>query len=361
MGTRPEAIKLVPVIQEFRKHSGQFEIKTLVTAQHREMLDQVLTIFSVVPDHDLDMMRFNQDLSALTAGLVEGIARILDEEKPDAVVVQGDTTTAFAGALAAFYRKIPVGHVEAGLRSFDNHHPFPEEINRKLVAVLTRFHFAPTETSRKNLVNEGIPSERIYVTGNTIVDALNTIKQQKLDLSQIIPVDPGKKLILVTAHRRESFGKPLEEICQAIKWIVEANPDVTVVYPVHYNPNVQNTAFTVLKGVSRVHLIDPLSYPEFIHLMCHSYLLLTDSGGLQEEGPSLGKPVLVMRKTTERPEGVLGGVTKLIGRGKKAIVREVQSLLNNQALYSAMASQPNPFGDGKAAQRIVAIFKKGLL
>ncbi len=359
MGTRPEAIKLAPVIQELEKRSREFISKVCVTAQHREMLDPFLKLFKIVPDYDLNIMRPNQTLFDITANVLMGLKRILEAEKPDILLVQGDTTTALAASLASFYLKIKIGHVEAGLRSGDKYNPFPEEINRRLIDHLADLHFAPTERAKKNLLSEGIKDETIFVTGNTVVDALFMILERAKDNDQPpLPTNPDFRLILVTCHRRESFGEDLRNICQAIRRIVELHPDVEVVYPVHLNPNVQTPVRQILGGVERVHLIDPLDYIPFVQLMNKAYLILTDSGGIQEEAPSLGKPVLVMRNATERPEVLEVGAAKLVGTTVDRIVEETNRLLRDQNLYARMASAPNPYGDGRAAERIVDLLVK---
>ena len=356
-GTRPEAIKMAPVILELQKYPQAFESKICITAQHRQMLDQVLDIFNLKPDIDLDLMKENQSLPDLTARALTGLTTVIEDMKPDLVLVQGDTTTVFAGSLAAFYQRIPVGHVEAGLRSFDRYNPFPEEVNRKITDVLTEFYFAPTETACESLRGEGYTDEKIHMTGNTVIDALQWVS--KLDpppeIDQLLSSVGNRKLILLTAHRRENFGEPLLEICQAITEIIDSNPDVVVVYPVHLNPNVQKVVLEHLAGLDRVFLIEPQSYQAFVHLLKNAYLVLTDSGGIQEEAPALGTPVLVLRKVTERPEAVEAGTVKVIGTAKEDIVRETGLLLENQVIYQEMATAVSPYGDGRAAERIVRI------
>lgn len=354
LGTRPEAIKLAPVIKELEQHSGVAS-KVCVTAQHREMLDPFLNLFQIKPDHDLNVMQPNQTLFDVTTKALLGLKDVLDAERPDIVLVQGDTTTAFAAALAAFYLKIKIGHIEAGLRSHDKYNPFPEEINRRLISHLADLHFAPTERARANLLAEGVRNEGIFVTGNTVVDSLLMIveRTEGLDPLPDLSIDPDRKLILVTAHRRESFGAGLANICQALKEIVESVDDVEIVYPVHLNPNVRDTATRILGSVERIHLIEPLDYVSFVHLMSRSYLILTDSGGIQEEAPSLGKPVLVIRDRTERPEAIEGGVAKLVGTEPRRIVRESLHFLKDEKAYETMACACNPFGDGHAAERVV--------
>ena len=355
-GTRPEAIKLAPVIQELRRSPGA-ELTTCVTAQHREMLDQVLDLFQIRPDIDLDIMRDNQSLFDITATALVKLSGVLECIRPDLVIVQGDTTTAMTSALAAYYARTPVAHVEAGLRTYDKYQPYPEEINRAIIDNIADFCFAPTEGARQNLLRAGVEEKRIFVTGNTVIDAL-------LFISRNLPSggdrsacpgagSNGQRLILVTGHRRESFGKGFENICHAIREIVERNEDVKVVYPVHLNPNVREPVFRILGAVDRVHLPDPLSYLRFVELMSQAYLILTDSGGVQEEAPTFHVPVLVMRNTTERPEGVENGVAKLVGTRQEAIVAATQLLLDNRDEYQRMSTGGNPYGDGKAAKRIV--------
>lgn len=361
LGTRPEAIKLAPVIQQLERHPGVLS-RVCVTAQHREMLDPFLKLFGIVPDYDLDIMQPGQTLFDVTTRVLAGVKGVLEAEGPDFVLVQGDTTTAFAAALAAFYLKTAVGHVEAGLRTEDKYNPFPEEMNRRLVTHLADLHFAPTERAKANLLAEAIRDEAIFVTGNTVVDALLMILERTKDQDHLrgLPIDPSRKLILVTAHRRESFGVGLANICQALVRIARHAPDVEIVYPVHLNPNVRSTVMRELRGVERVHLIEPLDYVAFVHLMNRAYLILTDSGGIQEEAPSLGKPVLVMRDTTERPEAIEAGTARLVGTEPDAIVHETLRLLRDEDGYARMANVLNPFGDGHAAGRIVdALMKAG--
>ena len=365
-GTRPEAIKLSPVIEEFRKISS-VEVVICVTAQHRGMLDQVLELFDLRPHYDLDIMLPDQSLFDITSAGLLGIRDVLEKEQPHMLLVQGDTTTAFVGSLAAYYLKVPVGHVEAGLRTGDKHHPFPEEVNRILCDALSDILFAPTERARDNLLREGIQESRIHVTGNTVVDALlrTTHRLRGVDsppgLSQPLTDhlrqwrEGNGRVILVTGHRRESFGPGLENICSALKEIAQRNPDVNIIYPVHLNPHVRDPAYRILGQVERVHLIDPLGYAPFVWLMGRAYLVLTDSGGIQEEAPSLAKPVLVMREMTERPEVVEVGAAKVVGTDKSAIVEATQRLLDDPAEYQRMAQAKNPFGDGHAAERIVRI------
>ena len=368
-GTRPEAIKLAPVVKALESHGHRFQSTVCVTAQHREMLDQVLRIFDLQPRYDLDIMKPGQDLYEVTSEVLLKLRDLFDRIRPDIILVQGDTTTTFAASLAAFYQKIRVGHVEAGLRTYDKYRPFPEEINRHLTTVIADYHFAPTEGAKRHLLGEGVCEDRIYVTGNTVVDALYWILNQqsapeyqrkmKAFFSKILgrPIDSAR-LILVTAHRRESFGIDFENICHALREIALKNPDVAIVYPVHLNPNVQEPVRRVLGGVERIHLIDALEYEPFVYLMNKSFLILTDSGGIQEEAPSLGKPVLVMREVTERPEAVEAGTAKLVGTQKERILSETQKLLDRPEEYRKMANVRNPFGDGKAAQRIVGILSQ---
>ncbi|GAB4477464.1 MAG: UDP-N-acetylglucosamine 2-epimerase (non-hydrolyzing) [Anaerolineae bacterium] len=363
-GTRPEAVKMAPVIRALQD-AGKIDAVTCVTAQHREMLDQVLDWFHITPDYDLNLMQPNQSLEGLTARALQGISTVIDEVKPDVVLCQGDTTTAMVTALAGFYRRIPVGHVEAGLRTHDIYNPFPEEVNRRLISVVTSYHFAPTETARAALLSEGTRPETIYLTGNTVIDALRWTVAQPHPLDALstagIPLNRGdERLILVTAHRRESFGPDFEAICKALKQIAERNPTVRLIYPVHLNPNVQEPVYRILGDAERVHLIEPLAYPDFAHLMARAYLVITDSGGLQEEAPALGKPVLVMRRTTERPEAVEAGVARLVGTETAAIVEACEELLHNPEAYAAMANAISPFGDGHAAEYIAGILAERL-
>lgn len=356
-GTRPEAIKMAPVIPALEQHPALFEVVACSTGQHREMLKQVLDLFNITPAYDLDVMVPNQTLPGLTSRLIEKLDAVLAQEKPDVVLVHGDTTTALAGALAAYYHQIPIGHVEAGLRTYDRYQPFPEEMNRHLVDVLSTFHFAPTQKARAHLLQEGIPPDRICVTGNTVIDALYMVLQQPVPLP--LAVDEDRRILLVTAHRRESFGQPLENICKALLQIVHQYPDVEIVYPVHRNPNVLKTAYRWLDNQEHIHLLEPLNYAEFVHLMAKSYLVITDSGGIQEEAPALGVPVVVLREVTERPEAVEAGTVRVVGTEVDAIVRCVADLMH-PAAHQAMAQAVNPYGDGKAAPRIVDILKEAL-
>jgi UDP-N-acetylglucosamine 2-epimerase (non-hydrolysing) len=353
-GTRPDAIKMAPVVLELRKHPREFEPVVISTGQHRQMLDQVLQVFEVSADIELDLMRHNQTLSGLTCRILTAMDTLLEENRLDCLFVQGDTTTAFAAALAAFYRKVPVAHVEAGLRTRDIFQPWPEEVNRRLAAVVTQLHFAPTPLSRDNLLSESIPSGDIVVTGNTIVDSVQKLQQMQaidLPLPQGVP-DDDSPMVLVTSHRRESWGTELENICNAILDLVERFPEIRVVYPVHLNPNVKTTVEALLGNRDRIHLIAPVDYFQFLSLLRRCHLVLTDSGGVQEEGPIFHKPVLVLRKVTERPEASLMGMAKIVGTSREAIVSEASHLLSSQVAYQEMASGECPYGDGRAAARI---------
>ena len=371
-GTRPEAIKLAPVIKEFKDHSQIFETAVCVTAQHREMLDQVLDFFKIRPDFDLDGMRNHQSLSAMTSWMTKELERVIDFFKPQLIFVQGDTTTAFCGALSGFYKNVKIAHVEAGLRSDNKFAPFPEEINRILTDRLADFHFAPTVTAQRNLIKEGI-STNIWVTGNTVIDSLfATLKmidnkdcEKKIvdffkdRIPDFLPlISPGKKLLLVTGHRRESFGWKFENICLAIKQIAREGANISIIYPVHLNPNVRRPVYQILSGLPNVYLIEPLEYAHLVWLMKKSYLILTDSGGIQEEAPSLGKPVLIMRDVTERPEGVEAGTAKLVGTDIEDIFQSTMSLIRSREDYERMAKAKNPYGDGKSSRRIVKCIKE---
>lgn len=349
VGTRPEAIKMAPVILALKKESWA-EVRVLATAQHRQMLDQVLSFFDIEPDIDLDIMQSNQSLTTLTARLLLKMDDVLLEEKPEVVLVQGDTTTVMTVTLACFYHRIPVGHVEAGLRTWDMQNPFPEEANRVIAGKLARWHFAPTESSRKNLLREGISDSNIVVTGNTVIDALLMTAEKNIELG--IQIDDVKPLILVTSHRRENFGEPFRNICRAILTLAEHNPNVQFLYPVHPNPNIKDTACGILSNISNVILCNPLDYAQFVAAMKRAYLIISDSGGVQEEAPALGKPVLVLREETERPEAVEQGVVKLVGSRYECILNETQRLLNDPTAYQAMARKIYPYGDGHSAQRI---------
>lgn len=360
-GTRPEALKLAPMILAARK-DPRFQTYVCLTAQHREMVDQVMKLFNLKPDFDLDLMQKGQTLGDITHRLFQRIDPIFKKTSPDAVIVQGDTTTAFATALKAFYDKLKVVHVEAGLRSFNKYHPFPEEINRVMISRLADFHFAPTQESYQNLLKEGVSKNQSFITGNTVVDALVQIRPR---LSSVkLPVSlkslSGKRIILMTAHRRENFGAPMKSICKAVQILCRKFPDVRVIYPVHLNPQVQNTVYPMLAKEPGVILLAPLSYEQFTALMAKSYLLLTDSGGVQEEAPSFHKPVLVMRETTERPDGVKMGVARLVGASSQKIVKEAALLLTNKTAYQKMTRAKNPYGDGKASLRILNILAKKL-
>lgn len=355
-GTRPEAIKMAPVVLELKKHEDKIETVVAVTAQHREMLDQVLHLFQIVPDYDLDIMAQGQTLYDITSRALLGLKEVLEKEKPHIVLVHGDTTTTFAGALAAYYQQIPIGHVEAGLRTGNIYSPFPEEMNRKLTGAIAALHFAPTSSSRNNLRKENVDEESIYVTGNTVIDALmNTVsKDYVFEDAALANIDyANRKVILMTTHRRENLGEPMRHVYQAIRQIVEEHPDTEVVFPVHKNPKVRQVVQEELSGMDRIHLIDPLDYEPFANLIARSYLVLTDSGGIQEEAPSLGKPVLVLRDTTERPEAVEAGTVKLIGTARDRVYNETKGLLTDKEEYERMSNAVNPYGDGKAAERIV--------
>lgn len=357
-GTRPEAIKMAPLVKEFEKHPS-FETRICVTAQHREMLDQVLEFFEIKPDYDLDLMKPGQNLYGLTADIITGLKPVLEEFQPDFIYVHGDTTTTMAASIAGFYSGAKVVHVEAGLRTYNKRSPFPEEANRQITGRLADIHLAPTEASKQNLLKENIDGKIITVTGNTVIDALlfssekvKTYQNEEIEqLKNLVSSD--KKLILVTGHRRENHGDGFIRICEALKKIAEKNPDVQIIYPVHLNPNVKGPVYEILSDVNNINLIDPLSYPSFVWLMNQSYLIITDSGGVQEEAPSLGKPVLVMRDTTERPEAVDAGTVILVGTDKEKIVYEAQSLLDDESRYREMSALHNPYGDGKACERIV--------
>ncbi|MGF6137730.1 UDP-N-acetylglucosamine 2-epimerase (non-hydrolyzing) [Pseudomonas laurylsulfatiphila] len=359
-GTRPEAIKMAPLALALAADE-RFEAKVCVTGQHREMLDQVLGLFAIEPDFDLNIMKPGQDLTDVTSAILQGLKKVLAEFKPDIVLVHGDTATTFAASLAAYYQQIPVAHVEAGLRTGNLYSPWPEEGNRKLTGALANLHFAPTETSQANLLREGVDPDTIVVTGNTVIDALLDVvkrldQDQELLAQASAPaafLDPARKLILVTGHRRESFGDGFERICQALMEVAQQHPDVDIVYPVHLNPNVREPVNRLLTGIHNIYLIDPLDYLPFVHMMSRAHIILTDSGGIQEEAPSLGKPVLVMRDTTERPEAVAAGTVKLVGTETADIARELNRLLTDTVAYRTMSYAHNPYGDGKACQRII--------
>jgi len=360
-GTRPEAIKIVPIIRLLEsKYTESFSYKLVSTGQHDTMLRQVLDFFQIKPDYNLNLMSEDQKLSELTASCLSAVERILKTENPSLVLVQGDTTTTFATAISAFYNRIPIGHVEAGLRTYDKYQPFPEESNRRLVDALSDFCFAPTAGNKENLVNENIPEDKIFVTGNTVIDTLFLIKEQYKDKLNDQFKSFGfksEKIILVTAHRRENFGENIKNICNALLKIARRFPEFTIVYPVHKNPNIRNVVMARLSGKNNIVLLPPLNYIEFIALLANSYLILTDSGGIQEEAPVFGKPVLVMREKTERMEGVNSGVAKLVGTQKENIFSNVAELLGNKKAYEKMANAINPYGDGRASQRILDILK----
>ncbi|HBI22299.1 MAG TPA: UDP-N-acetylglucosamine 2-epimerase (non-hydrolyzing) [Legionella sp.] len=355
IGTRPEAIKMAPVILALKEQPWA-AVRVLATAQHRHMLDQVLNFFGIDPDIDLDIMRPNQALTTLTARLLLDLDDVLQAEKPDVVLVQGDTTTVMTVALACFYHRIPIGHVEAGLRTWDMQNPFPEEANRVIAGKLARWHFAPTEGSRQNLLREGVPDSEIIVTGNTVIDALLMTAAKDLEIG--IDLDANKRLVLITSHRRENFGEPFRNICRAFRTLAENNPEVQFLYPVHPNPNVKDVVYEFLAGLPNFTLCEPLDYAPFIAAMKRACFILTDSGGVQEEAPALGKPVLVLRDETERPEAVEQGVVKLVGPNYERIVEEAQLLLDDEAAYKAMARGVSPYGDGHAAERIVKTLRE---
>jgi UDP-N-acetylglucosamine 2-epimerase (non-hydrolysing) len=373
-GTRPEAIKMAPVIKELEKYPDRFQSVVCVTAQHRQMLDLILNLFDIVPDFDLDLMQPEQDLFDITTNVLNGLKPVLKEVRPDLVLVHGDTTTTMAASLAAFYAKIPVGHVEAGLRTGNKLAPFPEEVNRRVTSVVADLHFAPTETAKQNLLCEGVPAESIHVTGNTVIDALlmsvNKIKDENLEeqikkdlvgrfplLEKVLSHHESitTRLVLVTGHRRENFGEGFENICRALKEIADRYDDVEIIYPVHLNPNVQEPVYRILADHTRIHLVEPLGYLPFVYIMDKSYLIITDSGGVQEEAPSLGKPVLVIRETTERPEALDAGTVRLVGAKASRLVTESIRLLDDSKAYESMARAHNPFGDGNAGVKIIEV------
>ena len=365
-GTRPEAIKMAPLFKEFQKHPNVFETKVCVTAQHREMLDQVLDFFDIIPDYDLNVMKPNQNLYSLTATIIEGMKPVLEEVTPDFVYVHGDTTTSMAVGIAAFYSGAKVCHVEAGLRTFDRKYPFPEEFNRQLTGKIADYHFAPTILSQKNLLQENTNINNIIVTGNTVIDALlfgiakvNSTNFKDIEIEGLKGIlDVSKKIILVTGHRRENHGEGLLNICSALKQIAENNEETQIIYPVHLNPNVEKPVYELLSGIDNIILVKPLAYASFIWLMEKSYLIITDSGGIQEEAPSLGKPVLVTRDTTERPEAVEEGTVLLVGTDTKKIINETQKLISDAAYYKKLSLLHNPYGDGNATSRIVNFIKE---
>ena len=367
-GTRPEAIKMAPLVKAFQKDTEHFETRVCVTAQHRQMLDQVLEVFGITPEYDLNIMAPNQDLYDITAKVLMGLREVLKDFRPDTVLVHGDTTTSMAASLAAFYMQIPVGHVEAGLRTYNMLSPWPEEMNRQVTDRICTYYFAPTEQSKKNLLQENIDEKKIFITGNTVIDALlmavdiissTSGMEEKIakEFQEKGYTVGNREYILVTGHRRENFGEGFLHICKAIKELAALHPDMVIVYPVHLNPNVQKPVYELLSGVDNVYLISPLDYLPFIYAMQHSTLLLTDSGGVQEEAPSLGKPVLVMRDTTERPEAVEAGTVKLVGTDAEAIVSNVTALLQDKEMYKRMSETHNPYGDGQACERIMAALR----
>lgn len=352
-GTRPEAIKMAPVVKELNKQSDRFESVVAVTAQHREMLDQVLQTFQIKPDYDLNIMKENQTLSTITANVLLGLDQIMKEAKPDIVLVHGDTTTTFAASMSAFYNQIKVGHVEAGLRTWDKYSPFPEEMNRQLTDVIADVYFAPTVTSKQNLLNENHPEEKIFITGNTAIDALRETIEEDYHLPVFDKISADSKVVLVTMHRRENQGEPMERVFKAMYEVVDQYQDVELIFPVHLNPTVQKMAERILGTHPRIHLIAPLDVIDFHNLMAKSYMIMTDSGGVQEEAPSLGIPVLVLRESTERPEGVEAGTLKLVGTETETILKEMKNLLENEAEYAKMSTASNPYGDGMASERIL--------
>ena len=351
-GTRPEAIKMAPLVKELEKRK-EIESIVCVTAQHRQMLDQVLDTFNITPNYDLNIMKQGQSLSEITSRALLGLEEVIKKTKPDLVLVHGDTTTTFAGALAAFYNQIPIGHIEAGLRTYDKYSPFPEEMNRQMVDCMTDLYFAPTTVSKENLLKEDIKEEKIFVTGNTVIDAMSTTVKNDYTHPELEWIKPNEKMILLTAHRRENLGEPMRHIFKAIRRIVDEFDDVKVIYPIHLNPLVRNVANEVFAGCDKVKLIEPLEVFDFHNFQNKSYIILTDSGGIQEEAPSLGKPVLVLRDTTERPEGIEAGTLKLVGTDEETIYNETKKLLENKEEYDKMSTSSNPYGDGHASERIV--------
>ena len=355
-GTRPETIKMFPVISEIKKYPHLIDYRVIVSGQHREMLDQMLEIFQINSDYDLDIMEQGQSLSNITNNSLLGIEKILKKEKPSMVLVQGDTTTTFTGALAAFYQKIKIGHIEAGLRTNNKYYPFPEEVNRHLTSVLTDLHFTPTRQSCNNLLSEGVKREDIFISGNTVIDSLLLMIKENHIFREPLLKDKKifeKKIILVTMHRRENWGEPLKEVCQAINKIIDKHSNISVIFPLHKNPEIRKNVKEILENKKDILLLDALDYDDMVNLMSRSYLILTDSGGIQEESPSLGKPVLVLRDETERPEAVEAGVAKLVGTDKERVYNEVETLLNSRDKYMEMSKSINPYGDGKASERIV--------
>lgn len=359
-GTRPDTIKMAPIIKELEQQTEHFQLITIATAQHRQMLDQVLDVFKIKPDYDLNIMKPSQTLATITKNTVEELDIIFEKEKPDLVLVQGDTTTTFVGSLAAFYRQIPVGHVEAGLRTNDKNNPFPEEINRRLTSTITDLHFAPTQTAKEALLAENVNPENIFITGNTVIDALSySVNSDYIFSSDILNhiIDQDKKIILVTMHRRENLGEPMKSACNAIKNLALIYKDYNIIFPVHLNPKVQDVAQSILGNIPNIFLIKPLDYLDFVNLMSKSYLILTDSGGVQEEGPHFGIPILVLRKVTERPEAVEYGTVKLVGLDEHTIFTTADNLLNNEDEYIKMATAVNPYGDGLSAKRTIQTIK----
>lgn len=357
-GTRPEAIKMCPLIKALKDRPKQFETVVCVTGQHRQMLDQVLEVFDIQPDYDLDLMKENQTLFDVTTAILERIAPILEDVQPDIVLVHGDTTTTFATALACFYKQIAVGHVEAGLRTYNMESPYPEEFNREAVSLVAKYHFTPTEASKQNLLHEGKDEAHVFVTGNTAIDALkDTVRDDYTH--PLLDWVGNHKLIMITAHRRENLGKPMEQMFRAIKRIIDEHPDCRAIYPIHLNPKVRQTAYQIFGDDNRIRLVEPMQVIDFHNFLARSYLILTDSGGIQEEAPSLGIPVLVMRETTERPEGIKAGTLKLVGTDEERIYQSFKQLLEDHTLYQQMAHAANPYGDGKASQRICDILEKG--
>lgn len=352
-GTRPEAIKMAPLVLALKERSDEFETVVTVTAQHREMLDQVLEIFKITPDHDLNVMQPDQTLATITTSVLTKLDKVIKEERPDIILVHGDTSTTFAASLAAFYNQVAIGHVEAGLRTWNKYSPYPEEMNRQLTDVMADLYFAPTKESKQNLLHEAHDAKNIYVTGNTAIDALKQTVDNNYDHEILEDIDPDKKIVLVTMHRRENQGKPMEEVFNAIKEVVNSHPEVEVIYPVHLSPAVQKIAHQVFDSVSRVHLIKPLDVVDFHNLAARSHFIMSDSGGVQEEAPALGKPVLVLRDTTERPEGIKAGTLKLVGTKKENIKAEMEKLLTDEKSYQEMAQAKNPYGDGTASQKIL--------
>jgi UDP-N-acetylglucosamine 2-epimerase (non-hydrolysing) len=358
-GTRPEVIKLYPVLAEMDKDEN-FESVAVSTSQHREMIDDLFGLFNITPNHDLNIIRKKQHLADISTLALSGLDPLMKQHKPDLVLIQGDTTTAFIGAMAAFYNQIPVGHVEAGLRSFNKKHPYPEEVNRKLISVVADLHFAPTGQNAQYLIEEGAVPDNVFVTGNTVIDALlYTVNRNSNTLSRYLSPEIWKshRMVLVTSHRRENWGRPLENLCRALVDLTLAFPDIQIVYPVHLNPNVRETVYGILSDRERIHLLEPLTYETFVEAMARSHLIITDSGGIQEEGPSLRKPILVFRKVTERPEGLSTGGVKLVGLERQAIVMEASRLLEDPQAYRAMTADHNPYGDGHAAGRITRAIK----